>query len=117
MGRLITNKVKLTNIIWNKLGKSIKKATIYDSVAIIFDKIIEDLANSQIVSVKNFGTLSPYIRKSRICLDVASGKIRPTRTKRLVRFRASANFLKLAKLRRASLKRSKSRSKKSGQAG
>lgn len=48
-----------------RVNKSIPLSTIDSAVTVIINQIIEDLRNNYVVTVKGFGTLSPYLQKYR----------------------------------------------------
>lgn len=104
---MILTKKKLSSKIHKRLGKSCKKRLIHDSVILIFEFIAEELVRNHAFSVKNFGTLSPYLRKAHKGLNVSSGKIQMIAPVRSVRFRASETFKSLVALRRSALGRKK----------
>ena len=58
------------------------------------------LSRNEAVSVRNFGTLSPYLYHGHFALDVSSGLMHDTAPFKTVQFRVHARFLRLLKERR-----------------
>jgi len=56
-----------------------------------------DLIEDHVITVKNFGTLSPHTRASHSAHDVSSGQIRTISAKRAVKFHPHESFLSLLK--------------------
>lgn len=104
---MIQTKKKLISKIHKRIGQTYKKRLVHDSVVLIFQFLAEELIRNHVFSVKNFGTLSPYMTKAHKGLNVSSGKIQVTASARSVRFRASETLMSLLTVRRPSLRKKK----------
>jgi nucleoid DNA-binding protein len=94
------NRLSLTNIIYNRIGGSIPIKKLYQSVGLIIDQIANDLISDQMVSVRNFGTLNPYVRAPHIAHNVNEGRLWCVKAKRSVTFHPHEAFQSLIQDRR-----------------
>lgn len=76
-----------------KLGIPIEK--ISDAVDIIINTICNDLIRNQAVSISNFGTLNPYVKRIHKANDIRTNEIRMLNLKKSIKFipHAAVRFL------------------------
>lgn len=113
----MNSKKLLVNNIYFKLNKSISKKYIHDVVNIISNYISEEICNDRSVSIKNFGTFSPYIFHEHMAYDVCTGMKRFIPAFKSVKFRIHSEFQAILNKRRASMKKRSWKRKKVGQKG
>ena len=106
------NKSQIVSKIYKRFNKALSKRKINDSINVICDVLIQELLANNAVSVKNFGTLSPYLFHEHIGMNVSSGRLQKISSFRSVKFHPHHTFITLIANRRASLVKSKSRRQK-----
>jgi nucleoid DNA-binding protein len=89
------NRIDLANAIHERLGGSISHRKIYQAVGIIIEQITSDLVNDQVVTVRRFGTLSPYVRMAHLANNVRTGMIRKLRSVKSIKFHPHEAFTSL----------------------
>jgi nucleoid DNA-binding protein len=74
------------------VGRAIQYNKIHLAVNVIIDQLAFDLSENQAISVRRFGTLSPYVRKGRTAYNVSTGEMHETDNTTLVKFHAHESF-------------------------
>lgn len=69
------DRLKLSKIIYDKLEKTVSRASIYDAILIICEYLIDKLSNGENVSIDNFGTLSIYIHSGHNSIKVGTDEL------------------------------------------
>jgi nucleoid DNA-binding protein len=100
MPKKTINRTDLSKIIYARIGGSIPFNKIYQSVGLITEQISSDLISDQMVSVRNFGTLSPYVRVPHIAHNVNEGRLWCVKANRSVTFHPHEAFQSLIQDRR-----------------
>ena len=95
MNESTVGREELSKRLHSRLSGTISYRKMYHSVSVIIDAISKDLVDNQIVTVRCFGTLSPYTRPGHIANDLSQGKLRTLQPKKSVRFHPSESFLNL----------------------
>lgn len=85
----------IEKFIYDKFDGKINLTNISDAVSAILDFLKTEITNDRPVSIKNFGTFSPFTVKSHLGIDVNSGRMRVTRAFMGVRLHPHASFLSL----------------------
>ncbi len=67
---------------------------------LVCGEIVREILGNQAISIKNFGTLSPYRFHGHKALDVSTGIVGSVKPFRTVRFHPHAVFLRLMEGRR-----------------
>jgi nucleoid DNA-binding protein len=80
------HRIEITKKIYKRLNKTIDYKTLYYSIGIIIENIVEDLVNNQIVTVDGFGTLNPYFRCGHLAHNIQTGKVRQLPEIKMVKF-------------------------------
>lgn len=91
---------EITSQIYNRLDKSIKRKYIADAVNVICEELSEAFSRNESISVKNFGTLNPYLFHSHKGLNVQTGEISIHPEFWSVKFHTHASFEKLLEERK-----------------
>jgi nucleoid DNA-binding protein len=91
----VVTKKKIVSKLHKRLGKSLSKDLLQDSINTILLMLKENLTKDVAVSINNFGTFSPYTYHGHIGLDVSNYTIRRTKKFRTVKFRPHVVFLEL----------------------
>jgi len=99
------DKKTIVDNIYKHLGKTLSKNQIYDVVTVICDYLSEELIENRSVSIKNFGTLSPYMFHGHEGIDVSSGNMRYVEEFRSVKFRPHHVLWRLVKRKRKKILR------------
>ena len=86
------NRLDLTKAICDRLGGGISYRRIYSAIGIIINQIASDLVDDQVVTVRNFGTLSPHVRRSHLAHNVGTGVVRSLSSRRSVKFHPHEAF-------------------------
>jgi len=94
------NKKDLTVNIHKRLGGVVSKNQIYDVITIICDYISEELLENRSVTIKSFGTLSPYVFHGHEGMDISRGEMRYVEEFRSVKFRPHHILLRLVQRKR-----------------
>lgn len=102
MSRKTVTKKEIVSVIYKRYGRSLKRSIIRDAINVVCSMLEEDLLEDRSVSVKNFGTFSPYFFHGHIGYNVAHGKMQAVKAFRDIRFHPHATFLRLLELRRKS---------------
>jgi len=84
---LIINKKKLTANIYKRLSGAISKNQIYDIITVICDYCSDELYNNRSITIKKFGTLSPYLFHGHEGLNIARAEMQYVDEFRTVKFR------------------------------
>lgn len=85
----------------SRLGGAVDKKDIYGAISIICNEISTAMIENRAVSIKNFGTFSPYLHPGRLSHDVHLGKLAQQKPFRRFKFYPHHNFIRLLKDRRA----------------
>jgi nucleoid DNA-binding protein len=91
----IVNRVSLSRAIYDRLGGSIPHIKISRAIGIIIEQLSNDLVNDQVVTVRNFGTLSPHLRIAHLAYNVSKGTSMEISAVRSVKFHAHESFKNL----------------------
>lgn len=82
---MIISKVNLARQIKKRFGGQISQCIIIEVINSMLDVMKEELREDRVISVKNFGTLSPYVYHGHNAFNVVSGEkvyVAPFRTVR-----------------------------------
>lgn len=82
-------------------AKVIRPTNIADAVSAILDFVKTEIINDRPVSIKNFGTFSPFLVPSHLGINVASKLMQVTRPHKSVRLHPHVSFTSLVDARRA----------------
>lgn len=91
----VLGRKEITSEIYVRVDKSIKKKYIADAVNVICEEIGNALSRNESLSVKNFGTLNPYLFHSHAGFNVKKGEVDVYPEFWSVKFHAHASFEKL----------------------
>lgn len=90
----------LTKSIYKQLNGAIPYRSIYYAVNVIVQEMAKEIILDRVISVKRFGTLSPYSIPGHLANDIMSGEVREIPTVRSVKFHPHESFLSLIKDRK-----------------
>lgn len=99
-----TTKQKIISRIRKRFGKKLSPLLIHDAVIVICDMLVDELAANRVVSVHNFGSLSPYEFHGHRGINVATGRVEEVRPFRTVKFRPHVSLKKILSCRREGFK-------------
>lgn len=92
---MIVSKVHLARRIKKRFGGQISQRVIIEVINTIIDVMKQELLEDRTISVKNFGTLSPYIYHGHNAFNVVSGEKVYVESFRSVRFHTHAGMRNL----------------------
>lgn len=93
-------KKDLSNIIYKKLNKIISKPKIKKSIDIIINSLADELIEKKSISIKNFGTFSPYLFKGHKSFNVNTGNFIYIDSFLNIKFRTHYSFNKIILLKK-----------------
>ena len=105
MSKKTIGRAEITSRIHERTNGAIPYRRIYDCVSKIIEEIKSDLLQDQAVSVRRFGTLSPYTIKSHKANDVTTGEVRVLPPKKSVKLHSHDSFSELISERQESFKK------------
>ena len=85
----------LSKRIYERIGKVIRYKSILQILGVIVSQISQDLVENRTISVRRFGTLSPYLRHGHLANDLSQGVVRHLPPRRSVKFHPHQSFLAL----------------------
>lgn len=88
----------LVDKIYKRLKGTVKKSDIRFAINIIINEIRNELINKRSISIKNFGTLTPYLFQAHKGINMFTKKIEMFPKTWSVKFHAHVGFLKLLEL-------------------
>jgi nucleoid DNA-binding protein len=94
---MIINRKILLERLYKKFSGAIPYRPMYYAINIIIKSVIDDLANDKLVTVKNFGTLSPCLKRGHLANDLGRGTVRQFPNYRSVSFHPSQSMRFLMK--------------------
>ena len=101
------SKEKLSDLVYKRLDRSIPKMVIYDVITVMFDYFANELFNNRAVSIKNFGTWSPFMFHEHEGINVATGVKQIVQSFRTVKFVPHTVFRKLLSISKERFEKSK----------
>lgn len=102
----------LINRIYKKTDGTIPFRKLYQAINLIVDGVTQDLVDNQIVTIGNFGTFSPCVRKGSLGNNVSIGKVMQSPEKKGVKFFPNISFLSLLRDKKSFYKSKISNDKK-----
>jgi len=93
-------KKDLINIIYKRLNKLAKKKDIKKSIDILIESIVLEFLNKNSISIKNFGTFSPYLFKGHNSYNVNNGEFLHINSFISIKFRPNYIFKKILESKR-----------------
>ena len=90
----------LTDRIHERLGGTINRKDIYDSVKVVTRELSRAIVEDEQVRVKNFGTIVPHTLGSHTVRHVLTGQLVQAKETRTVRFYPHAALVRLLRERR-----------------
>jgi nucleoid DNA-binding protein len=98
-------KLELASVIHKRLNGTIKYVDVLKAVTIIIEQLAKDLVDDLVVTVRRFGTLSPYVVQEHTYVDFTTKAVTKSPSKRSVKLHAHEAFKKLIAERRGMLKK------------
>lgn len=98
-------KSELASSIHKRLNGTIKSADVVKAVTIIIEQLAKDLVEDFVVTVRRFGTLSPYVVQEHTYVDLTTREVTTSPARRSVKFHVHEAFQKLISERRGLLKK------------
>ena len=95
-----TIKRDLVRRLYDRFGRAIPLRDVRSAVDVIVEEVVSALIQDIPVTVKNFGTLSPYQYHGHAAKHVGTGRMVEVKAFRTVKLNAADSFLKLLKDRR-----------------
>lgn len=87
------SRADLSKRIHLRLSGAIPYRTIAYALNVIIEQMAKEIIEDRIISVRRFGTLSPYSIPGHLAHDLSSGEVRTLPTKRSVKFHPHESFL------------------------
>lgn len=91
---------EIVDAIYFRLDKSLKRKYITDSVNVICEELAESLIENEAITVKNFGTLNPYLFHAHRGYNVQTGIVQEYPEFWSVKFHTHDSFQKLMEEKR-----------------
>lgn len=88
-------KKDIVNIIYKKLNKVASKKDIKKAIDILIKSMTEEFLNKNSISIKNFGTFSPYLFKGHNAYNVNNGNFLYIKNFISIKFRTNSTFKKI----------------------
>jgi nucleoid DNA-binding protein len=101
-----TNKTHLVRLLYERLGRAIPIRVVRSAVNVVSDEIALCLVQDVPVTVKRFGTLSPYRYHGHPARHVGTGRMVEVKAFRTVKLHASEAFLELLSERKERFEKS-----------
>lgn len=76
MEKKIIGRVDISKRLYSRLSGVLPHRTLYRCICIIIDQVTNDLAENHVVTVRRFGTLSPFFRSGHTSYDVSQHRVR-----------------------------------------
>jgi nucleoid DNA-binding protein len=92
------SRIGLAKAIQKKSG-NIPLQKVYQAIGLIVEQMASDLIKDQVVTVRCFGTFSPYVRQPHLAHDVHTGLVRDVKSSRSVKFHPHEAFKELIRVR------------------
>ena len=93
------------NSIYDRLDGSVKFSYIREAIDILCNELVESLSEHEAVTIRNFGTLNPYLHLSHAVFNIQSERIEHCPQFWSVKFHAHDSFQKLLLERREDFKK------------
>jgi nucleoid DNA-binding protein len=100
-------KKDLAKEIKKKMFNSVNEEVIKNALEVLIEELSKDLIDDVPISVKNFGTLSPYLYHGHFAYNVQTGERYNMKPFRTVKFNSHESFTNLVKDRIDNFKKTK----------
>ena len=100
-------KKKLIDLLYRRLNRELPKQQISDVIDVICEYLTKEIAENRSVTVRNFGTFSPYLFHGHDGWDFQTNKLCYRKPFRSVKFRSHHVFERLISRRKKKIVRSR----------
>jgi nucleoid DNA-binding protein len=101
-----TNKTILVRLLYERLGRAIPIRVVRSAVDVLLDEIAGCLVQDVPVTIRNFGTLSPFQYHGHPAQHVGTGRMVEVKAFRSVKLHGAEAFLRLLSERREQFEKS-----------